>query len=201
MRPRPHCTGAIIAGGRATRFGGIAKGLERVGGVRMIDRAADTLRESCDELLLVANDDAAPTWISGIRIVKDIRPDCGALGGIHSALVNSPEAVMVLAWDTPFVPGALMSALRDEGNRDGIDAVVAASNSKWGFEPLCAWYSRSCLARIEHSLNTGDRRTGQWLPTVNASRLDVSPWGDPSEIFFNVNSSEDLAIANSKFSA
>jgi len=54
-----RCTGAIIAGGRAARFGGALKGLELVGGTRIIDRVAAALRESCDELIVVANDPAA----------------------------------------------------------------------------------------------------------------------------------------------
>ena len=50
-----RCTGVILAGGGATRYGGRPKGLERVGGRRIIDRVADVLRETTDELLLVAN--------------------------------------------------------------------------------------------------------------------------------------------------
>ncbi|NUS97800.1 MAG: NTP transferase domain-containing protein, partial [Gemmatimonadaceae bacterium] len=37
-------TGAILAGGRASRLGGRAKGLEVVSGRRMVDRVHDALR-------------------------------------------------------------------------------------------------------------------------------------------------------------
>jgi hypothetical protein len=33
---------------------------------------------------------------------------------------------------------------------------------------------------------------------VRTVRVDASPWGDPDEIFFNVNTGADLAIANAK---
>src|SRR5471030_2806325 len=115
MNGSPHCTGAIIAGGRATRFGGAPKGLELVGGVRVIDRVAAALRDSCDELIIVANDPAAAEWIPGIRVVTDVRPGFGALGGVHAALTMARGTVIVVAWDSPFVPGQLLSALRDAG--------------------------------------------------------------------------------------
>src|SRR5690242_7667168 len=124
-----HCTGAIIAGGRATRFGGVAKGLERVGGARIIDRVAAALRDSCDDLLLVANDPAAAEWLPGTRVAGDVRPSQGALGGVHAALSSVRDAALVLPWDAPFVPGSLLRALRAAGEEAGADAAVAASNS------------------------------------------------------------------------
>lgn len=197
MPAAAHCTGAIIAGGRATRFGGVAKGLERVGGERIIDRVAAALRESCDDLIIVANEPAAADWIAGARVVADVRPSQGALSGVHAALSHAGDAVIVLPWDAPFVPGSLLRALRAAGEEAGADAAVAASNSLWGFEPLCGWYRVSCLAAVERHLDAGDLRAGGWLGDVNAIRVDASPWGDPDEIFFNVNSSADLAIAES----
>jgi molybdopterin-guanine dinucleotide biosynthesis protein A len=196
MSERAHCTGAIIAGGRATRFGGVAKGLEKVGGVRIVDRVAAALRESCDELIVVANDPSAPDWLPGTRVVRDIRADRGALGGVHAALSSARDAALVLAWDSPFVPAGLMRALRDAGETAGADAAVPASGSPWGFEPLCAWYRTSCLAAVERHLDSNDLHAGSWLREVNSVQLNSSPWGDADEIFFNVNSADDLAMAN-----
>jgi molybdopterin-guanine dinucleotide biosynthesis protein A len=196
MGARVHCTGAILAGGRATRFGGVAKGLEAVGGVRIIDRVAAALRESCDDLIIVANDLAAGSWIPGVRAVTDLRLGAGPLGGIHAALADARDAVLVLAWDTPFIPAALMRKLRDAGEYGGADAVVPQSHSLWGFEPLCAWYRVSCRAAIERRIDAGELRAAGWQDDVATVRIDASPWGDPGEIFFSVNSSSDLAMAN-----
>ena len=196
MSAGAHCTGAIIAGGRATRFGGVAKGLELVGGVRIIDRVADALRTSCDELIIIANDPSAAEWLPDARVVTDLRTGVGALGGIHAALSNARDAVLVLAWDSPFVPAALMRALRDAGNSAGADAAVPTSSSPWGFEPLCAWYRTTCLPTVERHLDANDLHAGSWLRDVKSIQLDSSPWGDADEIFFNVNSADDLAMAN-----
>jgi molybdenum cofactor guanylyltransferase len=190
-----RCTGAILAGGRATRFGGAAKGLENVGGRRIIDRVADALREACDELILVANDDAAGSWLGGMSVIRDIRPGAGALGGIHAALSHADDAVLVLSWDAPNVPGSLLRALRDAGELDDADAAVPSSASPWGFEPLCAWYGPRCRAAIEHALDAGRHHAGGWQSAVATLRVDASPWGDPNWVFLNVNTAEDLARA------
>ena len=65
-----RCTGVVLAGGQATRYGGKAKGLERVAGVRVIDRVARALGEASDELLLIANDPEGASWL----------PACGSSG-------------------------------------------------------------------------------------------------------------------------
>jgi molybdopterin-guanine dinucleotide biosynthesis protein A len=190
-----HCTGAIIAGGRATRFGGVAKGLERVGGVRIIDRVAAALRDACDDLIIIANDPAASTWLPAVRAIPDVRPNSGPLGGLETALANSGGAVLVLSWDSPFVPPGLLRALRTAGEASNADAAVPVSNSLWGFEPLCAWYRASCRPAVTRRLDTGELRAAGWQDDVNTIHLDASPWGDPDEIFLNVNSSTDLSMA------
>ena len=198
MSERARCTGVILAGGRATRFGGGAKGLETVGGIRIIDRVAAALRESCDELIVVASDPHAGGWIPGVRAVPDVRAGIGPLGGLQSALLFARRAILALAWDSPFVPAGLMRALREEGERGAADAAVPASHSLWGFEPLCAWYQPSCLPVIERHIDSGDLRAAGWQADVRTIRVDPSPWGSPDEIFFSVNSPSDLAAANAR---
>ena len=83
---RLPCTGVILAGGAASRYGGLPKGLERVGGRRIIDRVTDVLRDVTDDLLLVANDPSAGDWLPGVPVQADIVPNAGGLGGIHAAL-------------------------------------------------------------------------------------------------------------------
>jgi molybdopterin-guanine dinucleotide biosynthesis protein A len=198
-----RCTGAVIAGGRGTRMGGRAKGLERVGSERMIDRVAAALREAADDLILVANDPGASNWLVDTldtRVVRDEYEDAGALAGIHAALgdaiAHAHADILVLPWDAPFVPGALLKLLRQSGERAGADAAVASSPGPWGFEPLCAWYAPACRAAIETRLDAGDLRAGAWLDDVHAIRVDVSDFGDPALLFFNVNTDDDLREAD-----
>lgn len=193
---RLPCAGAILAGGAASRYGGVPKGLERVGGRRIIDRVAGALREVTDNLWLIANDPAAAGWLPGARLGADLVPDAGGLGGIHAALRHSGTAVLVVAWDMPFVPAGLLARLRDLG--DAADAAVPESDSRRGIEPLCAFYGPSCLDPIERSLGAGDRRVIGFHRHVRVARLpagEVAAFGDPAVLFMNVNTPADLSLA------
>ena len=195
---RAEVTGAILAGGRATRYGGLPKGLERVGGERIVDRVAAALRAVSDELLLVANDAGAGDWLPGVRTVPDVQPGLGGLGGIHAALAHSGGAVVVVAWDMPFVPASLLAELVSLGGAGDADAAVPESDSKRGLEPLCAYYGAACLGAVERRLAAGDRRVVAFYDDVRVARLGadaVARHGDPRRIFLNVNTPDDLARA------
>jgi molybdopterin-guanine dinucleotide biosynthesis protein A len=183
------CTGVILAGGQASRYGGLPKGLERVHGERVIDRVAKVLGAVTDSLLLIANNPSAAGWLPGIRVARDVRPGIGSLGGIHAALVHAGTAVIVVAWDMPFVPEGLLAELRVLG--DDADVVAPESgSSRRGLEPLCAYYSPACIAPIERSLDADDRRVIGFFDQVRVARLvaeEVRRYGDPDRLFMNVN--------------
>ena len=193
---RSPCTGVILAGGAASRYGGLPKGLERVGGQRIIDRVAGALLDVTDELLLVANTPDAVDWLPGVRIGADIVPNAGGLGGIHAALHHAQSAVLVVAWDMPFVPSGLLARLRELG--DSADVAVPESGSRRGVEPLCAFYAPSCLPAIDRSLVENDLRVVGFHSSVRVARLpavEVSAFGDPELLFMNVNTPDDLGVA------
>jgi len=199
------CTGVILAGGGATRFGGAPKGLERIGGERIIDRVRAALSAVTDELLLVANAPDADRWLAGVRRVRDVRSGAGALGGLHAALTHAGTAILIVAWDMPFIPSALLGALRARGEgaaatSEGLlDAVLPESDgSRRGVEPLCAWYAPSCLAPIEASLDRDDLRVIGFHNAAKIGRMTIEvvrTFGDPARIFSNVNTRDDLALA------
>ncbi|MEP7088123.1 MAG: molybdenum cofactor guanylyltransferase [Gemmatimonadota bacterium] len=191
------CTGVILAGGHSSRYGGKPKGLERVDGERVIDRVAKALGGATDSLLLIANDPAASSWLPDIRVAGDVRPDIGSLGGIHAALVHAATAVIVVAWDMPFVPEGLLAELREMGEDADVVAPESGS-SRRGLEPLCAYYSQACIAPIERSIDADDRRVIGFFDQVRLARLGldvVRKYGDPDQLFMNVNSPDELALA------
>jgi molybdopterin-guanine dinucleotide biosynthesis protein A len=191
------CTGVILAGGQASRYGGKPKGLERVHGARVIDRVASVLGAVTDSLLLIANDPDAARWLPGVRVAGDVRPGIGSLGGIHAALVHAATAVIVVAWDMPFVPEGLLAELRALGEDADVVAPESGS-SRRGLEPLCAYYSPTCIAPIERSIDADDRRVIGFFEQVRVVRLpaeDVRRYGDPDRLFMNVNTPGELALA------
>jgi molybdopterin-guanine dinucleotide biosynthesis protein A len=184
-------TGVILAGGQATRFGGQPKGLELVGGARIIDRVAAALRAVADDLLLVANQPEASMWLPGIRTMSDVRPGFGSLGGIYSALVHAGQPVLIVAWDMPFVGASVLDELRTTGAN--ADVVVFESRSTRGVEPLCAFYRPTCIVPIERHMDGGDLRVVGFFESVRVVRLP--PPADPDKTFMNVNTPSDLALA------
>ena len=100
-------TGVIQAGGKSVRMGGEPKALMEVGGRRIIERVADVLGQVTDDLLLVTNTPTLYEWL-GLRMVPDVFPDGGSLGGIYSGLAAAPgEVAFTVACDMPFLSPAV----------------------------------------------------------------------------------------------
>jgi molybdopterin-guanine dinucleotide biosynthesis protein A len=190
--------GAILAGGGATRFGGKPKGLEVVGGERILDRLERTMREALGRPpLLVANAPDARAWRPDLRVTPDLRPGLGSLGGIYTAVAGAPAPVVCVAWDMPFVSPALVRALADGLARH--DAFLPESDGRRGVEPLCAAYGPACLDPITERLDAGDLRAISFHQRISVGILplaEVRAYGDPAFLFFNVNTADDLARAD-----
>jgi molybdopterin-guanine dinucleotide biosynthesis protein A len=190
--------GAILAGGGARRFGGAPKGLELVGGQRILDRLIQALEQALGEPpLLVANAPDALQWRPGIQTVADVRPGLGALGGIYTAVMTAPAPVVCVAWDMPFVTPALIDTLA--AGLEQYDAFLPQSDGRRGVEPLCAAYGPACGEAIAESLEGGDLRAIGFHSRIRVGTLPLSQvrtLGDPEFLFFNVNTAEDLARAD-----
>jgi len=192
-----RCVGALMAGGTATRFGGMPKGLALIDGLRIADRAMVALRGATDRQLVVANDARAARWFPDVPIAADAEPGLGPLAGLRTALAAADgAAVLVVAWDMPFVTSALLLRLRDLGE-EGASAVVPAHGSPVMLEPLCGYYSADSLEVCERLLARGERRAHALFESLpSARRLDgaaLAALGDPSWLLRSVDSAEALA--------
>ena len=179
-------------------MGGSPKGLEVVGAHRIIDRVAAALREACDDLLLAANDSAASAWLPGVPVVADVHRAAGGLAGVESALQRAGR-IVVVAWDMPFVPAALLSEMIREATAWSAGVVVPDSDSPYGFEPFCAYYDAGILPQLTEFLGRGGGAARDFLARVEQVRriplAGVARYGDPKTVFLSVNSADDLARA------
>ena len=144
--------------------------------------------------LLIANAPDAPTWRADLRVVPDVRPGLGALGGIYTAVVEAPAPVVCVAWDMPFVSEALLRRLA--AGLAEHDACLPAGGGRYGLEPLCAAYGPACRDAILQSLDAGDLRAVSFHARIGVGILplsEIAPFGDPELLFFNVNTADDLA--------
>jgi molybdopterin-guanine dinucleotide biosynthesis protein A len=189
--------GVVLAGGGATRYGGRPKGLEEVGGRRILDRLVDEMTIAFGTRpLLVANAPGAATWRDDLDVVADLRPGLGALGGLFTAVCLGPAPVVVAAWDMPFVTSGLLAALA-AGLADA-DACLPESGGRRGVEPLCAAYGPACRPAIERALDEGDLRAIGFHRHIRVGILplaEVRRFGDPATLFLNVNTPDELALA------
>lgn len=190
--------GAILAGGRNTRFGS-HKALAEVGGRPIIERIRESLERVTPDLILIANE---PEEYAGVGLRQ--RPDqisgLGALGGIYSALKWAEEegrpGILAVACDMPFLSVPLLERLVTGAK--GVDIVVPESESRRGVEPLCAYYSTSCIPAIEAQLERGDRRVIGFYDGLEVRRIpidEVRAIGELDIIFMNVNTPDEHARA------
>jgi len=189
----------VLAGGAARRYGGSPKGLLTVGGRRILDRVVDAVQAiTATPPLLIANAPDAAAWRPDLKTLADARPGLGTLGGIYTAVTAVPGPVLCVAWDMPFVPEALLRVLSDRMATGSYDAVLPESSGRRGLEPLCAIYGPACAPAIARRLDQGDLMAISFHADVRVGIVplaEVRRFGDPDELFFNVNTPDDLARA------
>src|SRR6266540_4082536 len=187
----PDCTGVLVAGGQASRLGGVPKGLLTLGGEPIVARALRVFRGLFAEAMIVAND-AALYQPLGVRVVPDAIPGKGAPGGLHAALgAARTEWVFMAACDMPFLAEAPIAALAAE--RAGAPAVAVIWHGR--VEPLHAFWSRACLPSLDRMLREGDPSMWGVATAVGARFVPEAWWReiDPSgRAFENANTPEDL---------
>ena len=188
---------AILAGGRARRFGGANKAALKIGSARIIDRELAALSGVADDIRIVARDSNGVNGL-GVRVIADAIPDAGPLGGIYSALLDARhDRVLVLACDLPFVSRELLSRIASAGD-DRDDGVMPRSSR--GLEPLCAWYHRRAAAAIRAQIERGHLSIHTLVDVLRVRELGpdaLAPFaGD--EAFENVNTPHDYARARGR---
>jgi molybdopterin-guanine dinucleotide biosynthesis protein A len=187
----------VLAGGKGLRLGR-DKVLEVVGDSNLLQRVVSRLSSfNKDIIVVVADGKSPPQWTdyAELRIVTDIYPAKGALGGIHAGLAASNwQYNLVVAGDMPFLNQALLQYMVQLS--PGFDLVVPRRGEL--VEPLHAVYSKECLAPIEQLLERGETRVRALFGLVKVRYIEgeeISRF-DPEQLsFFNVNTEADLKTA------
>jgi molybdopterin-guanine dinucleotide biosynthesis protein A len=181
-------TGIVLIGGQSTRFGA-DKMVARLGPTVLIERVVETLAPLFPELILIGH---RRKGLEGYRVVEDLVPGSGPLGGIYTALsvVNTPRC-FVVAGDMPNLSQALIRHMMGvEGDHDAL--VPTWSRGK---EPLHAIYQRRVMPEVESMLQRGRLRTLDLLENVDTVLVPeevIRAYGDPEVVFANVNTQQDL---------
>ncbi|HEX8849871.1 MAG TPA: molybdenum cofactor guanylyltransferase [Gemmatimonadaceae bacterium] len=184
--------GVILVGGRASRFGGRPKGLERIGGRPIVDRVLEALRSVTDDVVLAGGGEELAR-VLGVPAVADEEAGLGPLGGIAGALAATGKDALVVAWDMPWVTAAALRPLL-EAPDDGAGAAWRAGGE---IEPLCALYRQRALPSIRAMLGAGERRARAAAEALGLMLLDASALD--ARTFASINTPGDLAVAEDFF--
>jgi molybdenum cofactor guanylyltransferase len=186
---------AILAGGRARRFGGADKSTLRVGDATILERQIEALDGVADQIYVVTGEPALFEG-RGFRVVPDRLPNAGALGGVYTALVEAASPhVLVLACDLPFLTAPLLARLAGLAD-DEHDAVVPRPRD--GRQPLCAVYARRLAETVRRQIESGHLKIQELLETIRLRELgpdDLARLDPDGRLFLNVNTPGDLELA------
>ena len=187
----------VLAGGKGLRLGR-DKVQEVVGSSNLLQRVVSQLGSFNNDIIVVTASGKSLSQFSGyprFRIVTDIYPGRGALGGIYTGLAVSNSLYnLVVACDMPFLNQALLRYMIQISS--GFDLVVPRVGDL--VEPLHAVYSKSCLAPIEGLLDRGELRVSALFGLVKVRYVEADEIDsfDPKHLsFLNINTKADLAMA------
>jgi len=192
MSGSSRTVGAILAGGTASRYGGTAKGLLEVRpGRTIVEHLIEEMSAAgVAEVVIVANT-PEPYERFGRKVVPDLRPGNGPLGGIETALMHygdSRDAVLFCPCDLPGLTRREISRLL-AAYRAKPGGVVVAETDDFFWHPLCSVVHNDLLPRVTEALDRGVRSVHELWRQLGAVPVHF----DDETPFFNVNTPEDLA--------
>ncbi len=209
----------IQAGGQSSRMGE-DKALKLFLGRPLIQRVVDRLSPIADELIVTTNRPSDYTFLNTstgspfvprsaaarrcetavhrLRLVSDLKPGRGPLGGLYTAIVSAASPLIaVVACDMPFASAKLIESARRLLVDEAADVVIGKTGE--GYEPFHAVYRReTCLPAIESSIEADQWKMIAWFPKVKVRTLTPAEVEalDPSGLcFWNLNTPEEFAKA------
>jgi molybdopterin-guanine dinucleotide biosynthesis protein A len=188
---RGDVTALILAGGKATRLGGVDKRGIVVEGRTIFDRQVEALAPCVAEILV-----SSPRAIAGFRTVADAVPDLGPLGGVAAGLAATATAwLFVVAGDMPHIHRPLIELVL---SRAGAECDAVGIRIGGLPEPLCtalrvvAWRprvaARIAARRLKASaLLTDEQVRVRWIEEAELREIDPL-----LRALHNVNAPDDL---------
>ena len=189
-------TVCIQAGGQSSRMGE-DKALKPFLGRPLIQRVVNRLSPIADEVIVTTNRPDDYSFLN-LRLITDLKPGRGALGGLYSAIASATHpTVAVVACDMPFASPTLFETMSKLLVEKEADAVIPRSDDY--YEPLHAVYRRdTCLPAIESAIEEDKWKVIAWFPQVKVHELSSEEIKqlDPDRLaFWNVNTPDEFAEA------
>lgn len=190
-------TGVLLAGGKSRRMGEDKRYLV-VGEQTLLERGLSVLRAIFRDVLVVIAQDSPPLDVD-VRVVQDLVPDCGSLGGLYTGLMQATTPhTFVVACDMPFLDPAVIAQFTNRGA--SADIVMAKLSAQ--LHPMHALYGKRCLPIVEQMIQARQLKIQEMVSqsslrvryVTEADLLGIDPSG---RSFQNVNTPADLEMARS----
>lgn len=186
----------IQAGGQSSRMGE-DKALKLFLGKPLIQRVVERVSPIADELIVTTNRPTDYAFLNQ-RLVPDLKPGRGPLGGLYTAIASASHPfVAVVACDMPFASARFIESAHRLLVKEEADVLIAQTGE--GYEPFHAVYRReTCLPAIEAAIHEDKWKVTSWFSEVKLRKLtpDELKAFDPSGLcFWNVNTPEEFANA------
>jgi molybdopterin-guanine dinucleotide biosynthesis protein A len=190
-------TGVLLAGGKSRRMGEDKRYLV-VGEQTLLERGLAVLQSIFCEVLVVIAQDSPPLSIDA-RVVRDLVPDCGSLGGLYTGLTQATAPyIFVVACDMPFLNQTVITQFTSR--RGTADIVMARLADR--LHPMHALYGKRCVPALEEMIRARQFKIQEVVShsflrvhyVTEADLLTIDPSGHS---FYNVNTMADLEAARS----
>lgn len=188
----------ILAGGQATRMGGLDKGMLPFLHQPLITHVINRLKPQVDEILINANRELESYRALGYEVLQDEIPDfSGPLAGIQLGLKHaSNEIVLNVPCDSPMLPQDLAPRLQAALTRHHAEIAIARCDDH--IHPVFCLCKKSVLPALNVYLTQGGRKVREWQQNHKHVYVDFS---DCADAFTNLNTQQDLNIFEAKLQA
>lgn len=201
MIAKQDVVGVLLAGGQARRMGGGDKCLKLIGDKPILSHIIDRLSSQVSTLVLNANGDTTRFAEFNLPVQADsidgfAGPLAGVLTGMDWARENAPRCDWILSvpTDAPFLPVDLGDRLRAAINTENSHMARAASGGR--AHPVVGLWPVALRDDLHAAMTKEDiRKVDRWTARFSVSDVDFST--TPIDPFFNANSPEDIAKAES----
>lgn len=179
----------ILSGGRATRMGGVDKGLILLQQKSLIQHVIDRLTPQVDEILINANREITRYQTFGYLVLQDEVEDfLGPLAGFSLGLQHAKhDYLLTVPCDSPLLPLDLAQRLMAGLIENNADIAVASSDNNT--HPVFCLCRKSVLSSLMDYLQQGERRVSTWQKSQKYIEVDFS---DVADAFINLNTFEEL---------
>jgi len=196
----PNISGIILGGGQSRRMGRDKRRLTWEG-EPFLDRVSRLMKSLFDEVLVVAAQEDYDCSHLPVRLVTDIIPEKGSLGGLYTGLIEAKHSLtFAVACDMPFL---IKESIARVCLGPPSDVLVVKLST--GLQPLHARYTKGCVPVIAQMIHEGDLKIQNLISrsglTVNIIEESLFDDIDPSRLSFNnINTPADLEFARKRFS-